>query len=283
MTNHVDALNAINLDGKRPAVSVVNQPTTAAGLPAVAVTQGDSTGAAVAVSGAGTLIDARNLAATSKFKVDVSGNTTIAGTVTASGAVAANGGLTVAGGTGLTGAKAWLYQYLEPATALASSVDGRMSATSTCATLTTGTVYAFALPIESGLTISNVTLVSLTAEATGTHAWVGLADNTGKVLAISADNTGSAYFAANTAVTTALGTPLATTYTGLYYAFVCVVASGTMPTFASAPAFTHAAIATVAPIVCGTTLTSQTTPVAVASSLGTITPTAGHQIYAYCT
>lgn len=162
-----------------------------------------------------------------------------------------------------------------------------MSATSTAATLTTGTVYECAMPIEGGISLANLTMVSLTAEATGTHAWVGIADNTNKVLAISVDKTAAAYFAANTNVTTAItidGTnPLVTTYTGLYYAFVCVVASGTMPTFASAPAFTHVSIATVAPIWCGTSLTSQTTPVAVGSSLGTITPTAGHQIYAYAT
>ena len=181
------------------------------------------------------------------------------------------------------GTKAWMYQYLEPTGTKAASFDGRMSATSTGATLTTGTVYAFAIPVEAGLTISNMTLVSLTAEATGTHAWVGVANSAGTVLGISADNTGGAYFAANTAVTTAIATPFVTTYTGLYYAFVCVVASGTMPTFASAPAMTHVAISTLAPVMCGTALTGQTTPVAVGSSLGTITPTAGHQLYTYLT
>lgn len=192
---------------------------------------------------------------------------------TFAGPIAANGGV--------LSSKAWLYQYLEPTGAKASSIDGRMSATSTSAALTTGTVYAFALPVESGLLISNMTLVSIGAESGGSHAWVGIADNTGKVLGISADNTGAAYYPANTAVTTAIATPFTTTYTGLYYGFVCVV--GTTPTFASAPAMTHAAISTIAPIVCGTTLTSQTTPVAVGSSLGTITPTAGHQIYTYLT
>lgn len=217
----------------------------------------------------------------------VGGAFAVTGTTTFSGSVNAVNGLVVSGNGGLQGSKAWLYQFLEPTGAKAASVDGRMSATSTAATLTTGTVYEVAIPIEKGVSIANLTMVSLTAEATGTHAWVGIADNTNAVLAISVDKTAAAYFAANTAVTTAVtvdGTnPLVTTYTGLYYAFVCVVASGTMPTFASAPAFTHAAIATVAPIICGTSLTSQTTPVAVASSLGTITPTAGHQIYAYAT
>jgi hypothetical protein len=181
------------------------------------------------------------------------------------------------------GTKAWMYQYLEPANTLAASVDGRASAAAASAALTSGTVYAFAMPIEAGLTISNMSLVSLTAEATGTHAWVGVANNLGKVLGISADNTAAAYFAANTATTTALATPFTTAYTGLYYGFVCVVASGTMPTFAASTAMANAAVSAIAPVYCGTTLTSQTTPVAVGSSLGTITGTAGHALYSYLT
>lgn len=180
------------------------------------------------------------------------------------------------------GTKGWLYQYLEPAGTLAASLDGRASAAAASAALTSGTVYAFAMPVESNLLISNVTMVSLTAEATGTHAWVGVADKSGKVLGISADNTGAAYFAANTAVTTAIAAPFTTSYTGLYYGFVCVVA-GTMPTFAAGTAMANAAVSAIAPVYCGTTLTSQTTPVAVGSSLGTITGTAGHAIYAYLT
>lgn len=180
------------------------------------------------------------------------------------------------------GTKAWLYQYLEPTGSLASSVDGRASAAAASAALTSGTVYAFAMPIEAGLTISNMTLVSLTAEATGTHAWVGVADKLGKVLGISADNTGAAYFAGNTAITTAIATPFVTGYTGLYYGFVCVAAT-TTPTFAASTAMAHAAVSAVAPVYCGTTLTAQTTPVAVGSSLGTITGTAGHALYAYLT
>lgn len=191
------------------------------------------------------------------------------------GPIAANGGV--------LGSKAWLYQYLEPTGAKASSVDGRMSSSGTSTVATTGTVVAFAIPIEAGLLISNVTLTSIAAESGGTHAWVGVADNTGKILGISADNTGAAYFAANTVTTTALAAPFTTTYTGLYYGFVNVTAGTTVPTFAAAPAFAHVAISTVAPIVCGTALTGQTTPPAVGTSLGTITPTANHQLYCYLT
>jgi len=180
------------------------------------------------------------------------------------------------------GTKAWMYQYLEPAGTKASSIDGRMSATGTSTAATSGTIIAFAIPIEAGLLISNMTLVSIAAEATGTHAWVGIANSVGTVLGVSADNTGAAYFAANTVTTTAIATPFTTTYTGFYYGFVNVTAT-TVPTFAAAPALTHAAIATVAPIYCGTALTGQTTPVAVGSSLGTITPTVNHQLYTYLT
>lgn len=217
----------------------------------------------------------------------VATNTITPGTITADNFVAATTnsntfpGPIVANG-GVQGSKAWLYQYLEPTGAKASSVDGRMSSSGTSTVATTGTIVAFAIPIESGLLISNLTLTSIAAEATGTHAWVGIADNTGKVLGISADNTGAAYFAANTVTTTAIAAPFTTTYTGLYYGFVNVTA-GTVPTFAAAPAFAHVAISTVAPIVCGTALTGQTTPVAVGSSLGTITPTANHQLYCYLT
>lgn len=180
------------------------------------------------------------------------------------------------------GTKSWLYQYLEPTGALAASVDGRMSSSGTSTVATSGTIVAFAIPIESGLLISNMTLTSIAAEATGTHAWVGIANSAGTVLGVSADKTAAAYFAANTVTTTALATPFTTTYTGLYYGFVNVTAT-TVPTFAAAPAVAHAAISTVPPILCGTALTGQTTPVAVGSSLGTITPTTNHQLYAYLT
>lgn len=185
---------------------------------------------------------------------------------------------------GGTGTKGYLYQYLEPTGTKAASQDGRMSSSGTSTAATTGIVVAFAMPIESGLLISNLTLTSIAAEATGTHAWVGVADNTGKVLGISADNTGAAYFAANTATTTAIALPFTTTYTGLYYGFVCVAAT-TVPTFAAAPPLTHVAISTLPPILCGvcTALGAQTTPVAVGSSLGVIAPSINHQLYCYLT
>lgn len=175
----------------------------------------------------------------------------------------------------------WQYGYLEPSAALAATVDGRLSASSTTAAMTSGTVYACAIPLPNGLTVSNISFFVTTAEATGTHAWCGIADNGGTVRAISADQTGAAYFGpVNSFVTTAMATPYTTTYDGLYYLFVCTSAT-TMPVFAAAPALSNAAVSSQAPVICGSALSGQTTPVAVSSSLGTITGTAGHQFYAY--
>lgn len=175
----------------------------------------------------------------------------------------------------------WQYGYLEPAGAVAATVDGRLSASSTTAAMTSGTVYACAAPIPNGVTISNVSVFVTTAEATGTHAWVGVADSTGKILGISADKTAAAYFGpVNTFVTTALAAPFVTTTDGLYYVFACTAAT-TMPVFAAAPALVNAAVSAAAPVLCGSALTGQTTPPAVGSSLGALTGTAGHQFYAY--
>ena len=138
------------------------------------------------------------------------------------------------------------------------------------------------------VTISNISLFVGTAEVTGTHAWVGITDSSLKVLAVSLDNTGSAYFGPNSsAVTTAVtidgSNPLVTAYEGLYYVFVCVVASGTMPTFEAIPTLTNAAFPAIAPVLCGSSSTSQTTPVAVGATLTALTATIGHQFYAWMT
>jgi hypothetical protein len=223
----------------------------------------------------------------------VDGTSTLTGAVTAAstlavtGALTASSGITSTGGQGVLGTQAFKYLLNEPTSVLAATIDGRGNASAVSATLTSGTVYAVQMPIESGVTAHNITLFSLTAEATGTHAWVGIADKNRNVLAVSVDKTAAAYFAANTAITTAVtidGTnPWVNATTDMYYIFVCVVASGTMPTFAAAPALAHANISAVAPIYCGSSDTGKTTPYAVAAQMGTLTATAGHNFYAYIT
>lgn len=175
----------------------------------------------------------------------------------------------------------WQYNYLEPAGVVGATIDGRLSASSNTAAMTSGTVYECAIPLLAGETVTNLSLFPTTAEATGTHAWVGLADSTNKLVAVSADKTAAAYFGPiNTAVSTALTSPFTPTYDGLYYVVVCIVAT-TMPVFAAAPALANAALSGIAPVLCGSSLTAQTTPPAVNTALGAITATAGHQFYCY--
>lgn len=182
---------------------------------------------------------------------------------------------------GVVGSRAWLYQYLEPGNVVASSVGGRCSATYQSAPMAAGTVYQAAIPVEAGMNICHLTLCSVVAQDGGSHAWVGLADSSNKVLTVSTDNTTASYFTADTLVSTAV--PVITTaYTGLYYLFVCTVAT-TTPTFASVAAPVSPALSNATPVLCGTSLTGQTVPVAVGSNLGTITPAAGYQLYGYLT
>lgn len=180
---------------------------------------------------------------------------------------------------GVVGTNAWMYQYLEPTGTVAASIGGRSAATFQSAPLTSGTVYQVALPVEAGLCICAVSLCSVAAESGGTHAWVGVADSNNTVLSVSADQTAAGYFAADTMVVTPLQR-FVTSYSGLHYLFVCVVAGAT-PTFASSAAPVSPALSSASPVLCGTSLTGQTTPVAVGSNLGAITPAPGYQLYGH--
>lgn len=170
----------------------------------------------------------------------------------------------------------------EPASVVGVTVP-RALASASSAALTSGTVYMCGIALNKGVTVSNISLfVAGTAESGGSHAWVGLADSSRVVKAVSADQTGATYFAGtNTAVTTALAAAFTTTYAGLHYVFVCAV--GTTPVFAAAPALVNAALGNVPPILCGSSSTGQTTPPAVGAALGAITATAGHLLYAWLT
>lgn len=183
--------------------------------------------------------------------------------------------------------KAFKYLYTEPAGTIAATMTGRTQANSNTAGAATGTVYVNACPVDAGKTVSNLSLSVVAAESGGTHAWVGIADSSLKILAVSADNAGAAYFgAAGAAITTAVTVdgvnPLVTAYEGLYYLFYCVVATG-MPTFAAMPAVQNIGLTGIAPVLCGSSSTGQTTPPAVGTTLGALTAMVGQQFYAWLT
>lgn len=175
--------------------------------------------------------------------------------------------------------------YLGPTNCLAQTFD-RRTITSVTATAASGVKNMTAIFLPANTIVNNLNMVTgTTAAITPTHQWMGLYDNTRKLLAISADgltaamaaSTALVYPIANTAAGAA--TSFVTTYSGLYYIGVVVVA-GTQPTWAGVTG--TAANNTQPPIVAGTSDTGLTVPETFPTTAGVITPTA-QSIYAYTT
>lgn len=132
----------------------------------------------------------------------------------------------------------------------------------------TGVVYARLIPLPAGLVVTNIAVCSgATAEITGSHFWVGLADPLGNVLAVSADQTGSTYVTSATFLKNAVTIPYQVPQTGVYYLLLSVSAS-TMPTFAGATSLAGGLTAG-APQISGT-FGTQATPPAVGANLGAL-------------
>lgn len=173
----------------------------------------------------------------------------------------------------------------EPAGCLARTCP-RQSLTGNCSAMASGTVYQQLLIIPAGTPITNITMVvGTTAKTGGTHGWYALADNNQRVLAVTADQTDAAttWGTINVPQGLPVTAPIVTAYTGVYYTCVMVAQSaGTNPLF-KAPGAPAAGVANItgAPLLAGTSLTGQTTPPAVGSSLGTLTVNGGFFAYAY--
>lgn len=97
------------------------------------------------------------------------------------------------------------------------------------AALSTGVMTSVALYLSAGDLITNLIFISGgTAAGTPTHYWAALYTPAGALLSQSADKTSTAW-AADTALTFALGTAQRITKAGLYYAAINVTAT-TPPT-----------------------------------------------------
>jgi hypothetical protein len=169
--------------------------------------------------------------------------------------------------------------YAAPSGATAETCPRRYASTSSSAQ-NTGTLYATAIAMASGILVSNITMASGTAAKTGgTHGWYVLLDSGLVVRAVTADQTDAAtvWGVAQTAYTLATNS-YTTTYTGLYYIGVMVAATG-MPTFLAATA-TGNAVNGVAPVLAGSSSTSQTTPPSTGTTMTSLSG-ASRQFYAY--
>ena len=157
---------------------------------------------------------------------------------------------------------------------------------STIAKATSGTLVMSAIQLPINATISNFNILfGTTGDAGPSNQWMALYDNQRNLLAISADGTSTAV-TASTVVTypvatlaSGAGTSYVTPYSGLYYLGFALVT-------ANAPTFTGvvgSAIANaLAPISCGTSTASLTTPSTFPTQAGTITGTTG-RLYMYLT
>lgn len=170
--------------------------------------------------------------------------------------------------------KAWDNLLCAPSGALAETYP-RILAGSTFGA-SSGTTYVSAIGLAKGITVTNITLCTSTlGQNTSTHWWFGLLDSTGKVLAVSADQT-SATFSGASLVTLAMGTPYLVPTAGLYYIAQSVTASPMCNWQNFALSAGQAAART--PVLCGTAGTNNAPP-AVAATLTIAASTA--YLYGY--
>lgn len=175
--------------------------------------------------------------------------------------------------------KANLPLYMAPSGATSESVGGR-EVTGTSGTLTSGTVYLRAAALKQNTLISNLTFcVRGTAETGGTHAWFVLTDSNLVVKAVTADQTGATAIGGTNTPVTVSTNAFTTTYSGLYYVGLCVVASG-MPVMLVG-ATTPTGLNSVTPVLCGSSSTGQTTPPSTGTTLTAITSANSYNFYYY--
>jgi hypothetical protein len=148
--------------------------------------------------------------------------------------------------------------YLAPTGAKAETFPRAATKLENVAVPTSGTLRLGAIALPSGLLVSAIGFVSgAQAMVTGTNQWFTLHNSSRVALAITADDTSTAW-GANTAKALNLTTAYRTTYSGLYYLGV-MVAAGTAPSLLCLSSHSAGAFF-VAPALGGNSTPGQTTP-----------------------
>lgn len=167
----------------------------------------------------------------------------------------------------------------------------RFAATSFSSTsLVTGTVYMRAIGLPAGVPVKNITLVTSTPQIATqvdiTHGWYALCDSTRHIVAISADQPGSAVWTAtNTPYTLPVlgsgGSTYITTYAGLYYIGQMVaISAGSMPMFVASGAV-GVGVGSAAPVLMGPSSASQSTPPTIGTQLSAVSFANSNAFYSY--
>jgi hypothetical protein len=152
--------------------------------------------------------------------------------------------------------------------------------TGTASAMTSGTLYVQAIGLHQNTVVNNLTFCTRgTAETGGTHCWYVLLDNTLTVRAVTADQTGATALTSTQTPYTFATNAYTAAYSGLYYAGICVVATG-MPIMLAGPS-SPSGLISLAPILSGSSSTGQTTPPTTGTVMGALTANNGFNFYAY--
>lgn len=161
--------------------------------------------------------------------------------------------------------------------ALASTYDrGQGPLNGNRAELSTGRISVYRVFLPKGITINTITFFSATtALSVGANQWFGLFNNTFGKLAVTADDTSTAW-AANTAKTLTISGGFVTTYSGLHF-LGCMVKATTVPTLQGIPTSGDPLVGTVK--VGGVADSSLTNPASCPSTL-TFSSSSSNLVYA---
>lgn len=173
------------------------------------------------------------------------------------------------------------YGAYRPTGALAETYS-RVNGATDQALLSTGRLSLQAIPLAAGQVITSITFMSgTTALSVGSNQWFALFDSSRNKLAITTDGTSGAWAANSTKTLNLSPGTFTTTYTGLYYLGICVVAT-TPPSLAgmSTGAAIGPVLDVIAPAIGGTSSTGLTNPASCPSQAAAITGGPGHP-YAY--
>jgi hypothetical protein len=169
-------------------------------------------------------------------------------------------------------------QNLRPTGALAETFPRvGASLTSQSTSLVSGRANMVGIGLPAGLLVSSITIVwGSTAPSGLTNLWYFLADSSRNKLGVTSDNGSSS--PASTALTLNLASPFTTTYAGLHYIGLVVVASTTLPVPIGVGSATQ--VNGVAPIISGSSTTGLTDPASCPTTLGALSAISPYY-YAY--
>jgi hypothetical protein len=150
-----------------------------------------------------------------------------------------------------------------------------------------GTLYLSAVYIPAGVVVASITYVCANQAAVSpTHWWYGLYDSSRVQLAVTADQTTTAYSTFNwhtlaiATIASGASSTFTTTYSGLHYIGFLMTAATVAVNFGGVVGGSPSGIA---PILAGTSSTGLTTPPGFPTTAAAITADANWQPYAYVT